>query len=364
VSDRLPEVAPIPLAPAAPQSDRRPKVVHFEIKPWQEEYLAARLGDLDPRYSPGPLEPASVGEHGDAEIVTVFIRSVVNRAVLAALPSLRLVATRSTGYDHVDLEACRERGIAVCNVPRYGENTVAEHTFGLILALTRHIHQAYLRTARGDFTIGGLEGVDLKGRTLGVAGVGRIGLHVIRIAKGFQMNVLAYDVQENSLLAEVLGFEYTSLDDLLRRSDIVSLHLPLIPTTHHLMNRERFALMKRGAYFVNTARGGIVDTDALLWALDEGIIAGAGLDVVEGEELVVDEAQLLGQVGVEEKLRMVVRQHVLLRRENVVLTPHMAFFSREAEERILDTTVENVRGYLAGDPPNVVLGSPQSRAER
>jgi len=334
----------------------RAKAVSFEVKPWQEVYLSERLPDLDLQYSPEPLGPGTVDAARHAEIATVFIRSVVSREVVEALPNLKLVATRSTGYDHVDLEACRERGIAVCNVPRYGENTVAEHTFGLILALTRHIHQAYLRTARGDFTIAGLEGVDLKGRTLGVVGVGRIGVHVIRIAKGFQMSVLAYDAQQNPLLSDVLGFEYAPLEEVLGRADIVSLHLPLLPSTHHLMNRERFAMMKRGAYLVNTARGGIVDTDALLWALDEGILAGTGLDVVEGEELVVDEEQLLGQAGVEEKLRMVVRQHVLLRRENVVLTPHMAFFSREAEQRILDTTIENIRGYLAGRQSNDVLG--------
>ncbi len=334
----------------------RPKAVSFEVQRWQAAYLSERLSDLDLSFSPEPLSPATVDLARDAEIVTVFIRSAVSREVVDALPKLKLVATRSTGYDHVDLEACRERGIPVCNVPRYGENTVAEHTFGLILALTRHIHQAYLRTARGDFTIAGLEGIDLKGRTLGVVGVGRIGLHVIRIAKGFQMSVLAYDAQQNPLLSDVLGFEYAPLDGVLGRADIVTLHLPLLPSTHHLMNRERFGLMKRGAYFVNTARGGLVDTDALLWALDELILAGAGLDVVEGEELVADEERLLGQAGVEEKLRMIVRQHVLLRRENVVLTPHMAFFSREAEQRILETTIENVRAYLAGSPTNDVLG--------
>lgn len=332
------------------ETERRFAVANFETEPWQREYLSSRLGDLDLRFYTEPLGPENVELAADAEAVTVFIRSVVSREVIDRLPSLKLVATRSTGFDHVDLDACRERGIVVNNVPAYGENTVAEHTFGLILALTRHIHQAYLRTARGDFSLRGLEGIDLKGRTLGVVGVGRIGLHVIRIAKGFAMNVVAYDVAPQPLMAEVLDFEYVGLEDLLRRADIVTLHVPLIPSTHHLMSRERFALMKRGAYLVNTARGGVVDTEALLWALDEGIVAGAGLDVVEGEELVADEERLLTMSGEEEKLRMVIRQHLLLRRENVVLTPHMAFYSREAEERILQTTAENVQAFRAGTP--------------
>ena len=336
-----------------------PKVANFEVEPWQREYLAAQLRDLDLSFSPEPLNIQTVGQAAGAQIVTVFIRSRVTRQVLEQLPDLRLIATRSTGYDHIDLDACRERGIVVSNVPRYGENTVAEHTFGLILTLTRRIHQAYIRTSRGDFSLRGLEGIDLLGRTLGVVGVGRIGLHVVRIAKGFGMRVIAFDVARQPLIAEVLGFEYVPLDDLLRQADIVTLHVPLLPSTFHLMNRDRFALMKRGSYLINTARGAIVDTDALLWALDEGILAGAGLDVVEGEELTAEEERLLAMPGAEEKMKMVIRQYVLMRRENVVLTPHMAFYSREAEERILKTTVENVRGFLAGEPQNVVSAKPK-----
>jgi D-lactate dehydrogenase len=335
------------------------RVANFETEEWQRGYLSDRLPGLDLAFSADPLNASTVGQASGAEVVTVFIRSEVTRDVIARLPDLKLIATRSTGFDHIDLDACRERGIVVSNVPRYGENTVAEHTFGLILSLTRHIHQAYIRTSRGDFSLNGLEGIDLLGRTLGVVGVGRIGLHVIRIAKGFGMTVAAFDVQPQPLMAEVLGFQYFPLEEVLRRADIVTLHVPLLPSTHHLMNRERFSMMKRGAYLINTARGGIVDTDALLWALDEGILHGAGLDVIEGEELTTDEERLLSMPGAEEKMRMVIRQHLLVRRENVVLTPHMAFYSREAEERILDTTIENVLGFLRGAPQNVVSGLPE-----
>ena len=347
---------------------RRPaRVVHFEAEPWQSDFMTARLPGLDQRFHPGVLDDAAVDalspDDRQAEIVSVFIRSKVTRHVIDRLPNLRLVAARSTGFDHVDLDACVGRGITVANVPAYGENTVAEHTFALMLTLTRKVHKAYIRTSGGDFSLAGLEGVDLKDRTLGVVGTGRIGLHVIRIAKGFGMNVLAFDVRPQPILAEVLGFQYVPLSDLLHLSNIVSLHVPLLPQTRHLMSRERFAEMRRGAILINTARGAVVDTDALIWALDEGILNGAGLDVIEGEELVGEEDRYLGEAKAEEKMRVLAQQYVLLRRENVILTPHMAFYSREAEERILETTADNVASFLAGTPHNVVSAPPAAASE-
>jgi D-lactate dehydrogenase len=326
----------------------------FEIEPWEENYLRERLTGNELRCSRQPLSQETVEVARGAEIVSVFIHSHLDAELLAELPELRFVATRSTGYDHIDLATCADRRIVVSNVPTYGENTVAEHTFGLILALSRKIHQAYTRTIHGNFSVAGLRGFDLKGRTLGVVGTGHIGLHVIRIARGFGMEVLAHDTRQQPLLAEVLGFRYVPLEGLIDRSDIVSLHVPYLPSTHHLMNRERIGRMKRGSLLINTARGGVVDTAALLWALDEGILAGAGLDVIEGEEAIAEERQLL-EAGVgAEQLQAAIRGHLLLRRENVVITPHNAFNSEEALQRILDTTVENVRAYRAGSPINVV----------
>jgi D-lactate dehydrogenase len=330
------------------------RLVCYEVEPWEEAALRAQLGDLDVVATAERLTPETAPLARDAPLVSVFIHSHLDAALLAALPALRLVATRSTGYDHIDLAACRARGVLVCNVPTYGENTVAEHTFGLILALSRRIHQAYLRTLRGDFSLQGLRGIDLKGRTLGVIGTGHIGLHVIRIGRGFGMRVLAHDVREQPLLAEVLGFTYVPLDTLLSESDVVTLHVPYTPATHHLLDRERLARMKRGSLLINTARGGVVDTDALLWALDEGILAGAGLDVLEGEELLAEERQLLRSPVAPEQLQAAIRGHLLLRRDNVVITPHIAFNSEEALRRILDTTVANLRAYLRGAPINVV----------
>ncbi len=168
------------------------------------------------------------------------------------------------------------------------------------------------------------------------------------------MKVVAFDPRQDPLISEVLGFAYAPLEELLGQSDVISLHAPLNQHTYHLINRDTLEKVKRGALLINTARGGLVDTDALLWALDEGILAGAGLDVIEGEELIEEEKQLLRAPLAEEKLRMVLRQHVLLRREDVVITPHIAFNSWEAMERIVDTTIANIRYFLAGKPQNVV----------
>ncbi|MBM2811312.1 MAG: D-isomer specific 2-hydroxyacid dehydrogenase NAD-binding protein [Chloroflexi bacterium] len=334
--------------------NNRPLVVCFEIEDWEEVYLRDRLTGFNMIATAEPLTTGNADLAAGAAVVSIFIHSHLNSEVMGHLPSLRLIATRSTGYDHVDLTVCDERGVAVCNVPTYGENTVAEHTYGLILALSRKIHHAYVRTVRGDFSLEGLRGFDLKGRTLGVVGTGHIGLHVIRIGNGFGMRVLACDVSEQPLLAELLGFHYVPLDQLLRESDIVTLHVPLLPSTTHLINRERLALMKRGCILINTSRGAIVDTDALLWALDEGILAGAGLDVLEGEESIAEERQLLREDVAREELIAAVRGHLLLRRDNVVITPHNAFNSDEALHRILDTTAANVRGFLEERPINLV----------
>jgi D-lactate dehydrogenase len=287
-------------------------------------------------------------------VLSVFVGSRVDRPLLDACPDLRLVATRSTGYDHVDLAACAAGGVAVANVPTYGENTVAEHTFALILALSRNVHKAWVRTQRGDFSIQGLRGFDLRGRTLGLIGVGHIGLHTAKIARGFGMRVLASDPRPQPLLAELVGFEYVELEELVQSADIVSLHAPLLPATRHLVDRELLKRFKRGALLVNTARGGLVDTEALLWALDEGILAGAGLDVLEGEELLTEDRRRLALERDEASLRVLVENQLLAGREDVVVTPHVGFDSVEAVQRIAEVTAANIAAFLAGHPKNLV----------
>jgi D-lactate dehydrogenase len=287
-------------------------------------------------------------------VLSVFVGSRVDRQLLDACPDLRLVATRSTGLDHVDLAACADRGVAVANVPTYGENTVAEHTFALILALSRNVHKAWVRTQRGDFSIEGLRGFDLRGRTIGLIGVGHIGLHTAKIARGFGMHVLAADPRPQPLLAELVGFRYVGLEELVASADIVSLHAPLVPATRHVVDRELLKRFKRGALLVNTARGGLVDTEALLWALDEGILAGAGLDVLEGEELLTEDRRRLALERDEASLRVLVENQLLAGREDVVVTPHIGFDSIEAVQRIAEVTATNIAAFLAGHPENLV----------
>lgn len=345
-------------------------IVLYETPPAERDYLSRALAEQVPQarahFTEEPLTPERVAQPGTVitdravvDIISVFVHSQVTAEALEHFPALRMIATRSTGYDHIDLAACAARGIVVSNVPHYGENTVAEHTFALILDLSRNLHRAYLRTASGNFSLEGLQGFDLKGKTIGVVGAGSIGLHVIRIARAFGMRVLAYDVRPNALLAEVLDFRYVPLDELLRESDIVTLHTPALPSTYHLINRERLSTMKRGALLINTARGALVDTEALLWALDAGILGGAGLDVLEGEELISEEGALIARgdrAATEDQLRTILRNNLLLRRPDVVITPHIAFDSREALERILDTSVANIAAFVAGKPQNVVHG--------
>ena len=325
------------------------RVAFFEVKDWERSYLAERLPSDETHFEAGALSISDAGLRG-LDALSVFIYSHVTREVLEALPNLKLIATRSTGFDHIDVDACRKRGVAISNVPSYGENTVAEHTMALLLMLSRKVHQSVLQMRSGHVDLAGLTGFDLQGKTIGVIGAGHIGLHVIRIARGFGMRVLAFDVRCDPFLADLLGFTYAAMEQLLAESDIVTLHCPLTGQTHHLLGREQFAGMKPGAFLINTSRGGLVDTDALIDALETGKLSGAGLDVLEGEELIKEENQLLHKALDVERLRTAVRNRVLLSREDVVFTPHNAFNSREALIRILEVTLANLEAFRAGQP--------------
>jgi D-lactate dehydrogenase len=330
-------------------------IAFLELHDWEEGYLRDRVGHAHSMVAVREaLEDKHLAQIADAEVVSPFIYSRLDAARLAKLPKLKLIATRSTGFDHIDMEECAKRGITVSNVPSYGENTVAEHTFALILALSRKVHEAFVRVRAGNFSLDGLRGFDLKGKTIGVVGAGHIGLHVIRIARGFGMTVLAFDVRRDQFLSEVLGFVYADLDAVLERSDILTLHAPYNKHTHHLINRANVARIKRGAILINTSRGGLVDTEALLQALEDGILAGAGLDVLEGEEAIYEESALLGDATNPERLRQAIQNHLILKHPNVVFTPHNAFNSQEALERILQTTADNIAAFAAGAPRNVV----------
>ncbi len=331
------------------------KIAFFEVRDWERDFLAPQFPGCTLYFHPERLDSSNLEAAAESECLSVFIYSRVTAADLDHLPQLKLIVTRSTGTDHLDTAACRQRQIAVANVPHYGENTVAEHTFALILSLSRNVHKSYRHAVEGRMEMAALTGFDLKDKTLGVVGVGRIGIHVVKIARGFGMRVLAYDVRQDSFLAELLNFTYAPLEQVLAESDIITLHTPYLPATHHLLNRERLRLTKRGALLVNTARGSLVDTDALLEALQSGQLGGAGLDVLEGEELIREEHELLHSPRAAEALQALVRRSELLKMDNVVFTPHNAFNSREAMLRILETTVANVLAWQRGEELNRVV---------
>jgi D-lactate dehydrogenase len=330
------------------------RIAFFEVHDAEIEALRKKLSDHELSFHEGKVDEADLQTLQDVEVLSVFIYSKVNAHVLESLPKLRLITTRSTGYDHIDINTCHVRGIKVSNVPNYGENTVAEHTFGLILSLSRHIQKSYVRTTHGNFSREGLTGFDLKGKTIGVIGAGRVGLHVIKIARGFGMEVLATDIRTDVFLAELMNFRYVAVEYLLAHSDIITLHMPYMPTTHHFLNSERMALIRKGALLINTARGGLVDTEALLAALDNSTLAGAGLDVLEGEQYISEEQEMLRSEQPAEVLRQIICDQIVLRHENVVFTPHNAFNSREALLRILDATAESVQSFVAGKFANLV----------
>lgn len=331
------------------------KIGFFEVAGWERAYLEDGLKEHGLLFYDEPLELGNVGSAADCDGIGIFIYSKIDGKLLDKLPKLKLIVTMSTGFDHIDLAECKRRGITVCNVPTYGDETVAEHAFALILTMSRKLCESIERTRRGDFSLEGLRGFDLEGKTIGVVGVGRIGSNVIRIAKGFLMNAIAYDTRKNEELAKKLGFDYVSFDELLQKSDIITLHCPYNEKTHHLINRDNVKKIKKGAILINTARGGVVETEALLNGLKEGILAGIGLDVLEEEHAIKEEKQLLSRIFTDEHdFKKMLAGHMLLNQENVVVTPHNAFNSKESNGRILNTTASNIKNFYAGKPENAL----------
>lgn len=319
------------------------KISFFEITDLEAEKFKKAFENDDVKYFKGTIQETNINDYQESDVICIFVHSEIDKEIIDKLPNLKLVATRSTGTDHIDIELCKEKNIEVRNVPFYGENTVAEHTFALMLSLSRKIHQSYIRSTQGKFSTEGLQGFDLKDKTLGIIGGGRIGLHVARIAKSFGMHVRIYDIHKDSFLAELINFKYMDLDELLETSDIVSLHVPLNKYTEHIINETSLKKFKDGALLINTARGGLVDTSALIKSLKNGKLSGAGLDVIEGEEYLIEEN--IFNSPIEKAAKLIVESKQLLNNENVVLTPHNAFNSIEAVNRIIDTTIQNIKSF-------------------
>ena len=321
------------------------KIAFFEMEEWEKPYLKKEFKNHKLYFFDDELNEKNANK--DFDIISVFIYSKVDKKILDKFENLKLIATRSTGFDHIDLKECKKRKIIVCNVPNYGENTVAEHTFALILNLTRKIHKAWERTRRLDFSITGLRGTDLRGKTIGVIGVGNIGKHVVRIANGFEMNVIAFEPHKHKKLAKEMNFKDVSFDYLLKNSDIITLHCPYNKHTHHMINKNNIGKIKKNALLINTSRGGLIETNALVNALVSGILKGAGLDVLEDECYVREDKEVMSKHFPKKcDMRIILENHILAKKDNVIITPHNAFNSIEALERILDTTVDNVNGYL------------------
>ena len=333
------------------------RIAVFGYEPWEKEYLASRApAGVELIFFDHPLNHDQILTDTDFEGLMVFVSSQVDEAVLGKFSKVRFILTRSTGYDHIDLNVCRSRGVIVSNVPAYGEATVAEYTFALLLALSRKICLGYHQVREsGSFNVVNLRGFDLEGKILGVVGTGRIGRHVVRIARGFGLKVLVNDAHPDAKFAETMEVSYLTLPELLAQSDIVTLHVPAIPDTEHLLNTTTFAQMKKGAILINTSRGSVIETQALVVALRSGQIAGAALDVLEEEGVIRDELDFLVAGHPEEhNLKTVLADHVLIDLPNVIVTPHNAFNTTEALQRILNTTIDNLRGFITGTPINII----------
>lgn len=328
--------------------EQKPVVAVFDTKPYDREWLrkAAVANEIEWRFHEFRLGPETAAAAADAAAVCIFVNDHGDRASLEALAShgVRHLALRCAGYNNVDLEAARELGITVTRVPSYSPHAVAEHTLALLLALNRRIHRAYNRVREFNFSLSGLVGFDLYGKTAGVVGTGKIGRLVAEIFRGFKMRVLASDVHPNHDWAIEHGVEYTDLRNLAAQSDVLTLHTPLTPETDHLINADTLSLTKRGVYLINVSRGRLVDTNALIAALKNGHVAGVALDVYEEEEGVFFE-DLSGQVMQDDDLSL------LLAFPNVLITSHQAFLTQEALGEIARVTTENILRIARAHPP-------------
>ncbi len=312
---------------------------HFQPIVFKESLNHISLKELEP--------------YKDTEAISVFVHSEpINNEKLDFFKNLKVIATRSTGFNHIDLSYCSERNIKVLNVPKYGESTVAEFAFGLLLNLTRRIIQGRNGMAHNNVNIEKYMGFDLMGKTIGIIGTGSIGQHMIQIAKGFQMKVIAYDLYPKDELKDLY---VESIDELLKKSDIISLHIPSTKENYHLLDEQAFKKMKKGVIIINTARGDLIDTQALYAALKNKTVGGAGLDVLENEDFLIhDDIEINDLFKDKDFLLDSALNLKLLQFKNVIATPHIAFNSIDAVNRINETTFQNIQNFFDGHVTNEV----------
>jgi D-lactate dehydrogenase len=315
------------------------EVAVYDTKLYDREYLGNATGaeNVAWRFHEFRLCAETAAAANGAQAVCIFVNDLADRACLEKLAALdvKLIALRCAGHNNVDLAAARALDLGVVRVPAYSPHAVAEHTIGLLLTLNRKIHRAYNRVRELNFSLSGLVGFDIRGKTVGIVGTGRIGRITAQIFRGFEANVLAYDPFPESDWANLHTINYTDLDTLLGASDVVSLHLPLLPDTLHLLNTQTIGRTKPGVFIVNTSRGKLIDTTALIAALKSGHIGGVALDVYEEEEGIFFQ-DLSGQVLLDDELSR------LLMFPNVLITSHQAFLTKEALSEIARVTTENI----------------------
>ncbi len=317
------------------------KVAVFSTKPYDRRFLsAANTASHQLLFLEPPLNDMTAALAQGCEAVCVFVNDYLDRIVLEQLAAngTRLIALRCAGFNNVDLKTAAALGMVVARVPAYSPYAVSEHTVGLILTLNRRLHRAYARVREGNFALQGLLGFDLHGRTVGVIGTGNIGLLVCKAMAGFGCRVLAYDVRQHP---DCVG-DYVDLPTLWAESDIITLHCPLLPSTHHIISTDTIAQMKPGVMLINTSRGGLVDTRAVIEGLKSGQIAYLGLDVYE------QEADLFFEDLSDQMIKDDVFER-LLTFPNVVITGHQAFFTQEALTNIAETTFANIDAFSQGE---------------
>ncbi len=331
------------------------KIAFFECDQQRREFFQRHLIGYELEFFAENLSEQHLPAIKDCQIISVVNYSPVTREIVSRLPETKLIAVGCTGYNNVDVKACEERGILVSNTPGYSDDAVAEHAITLMLMLLRHAHIACLRAKDNNFSWNGITGNNLKGKTLGIIGTGKIGLKVIEIAKGFGVDIMAYSRNQKPDKAAALGFRYAPLAEVLAGSDIVSLHLSANKDTYHFINHENLNLFKRGSLLINTSRGEVLDSKALIGTLEKGILKGAALDVLEEEKVCQENSLLQPDITPEKLEKYALNQH-LLHRPEVLITPHIGWYTEEAIQDMFKIHLHNMLSFMKGTPENLVTG--------